>query len=180
MPEPKTYFVYIMTNRSKTLYTGMTDSLIRRVREHKEGTGSRFTFKYKLDRLVYFERFQDVHNAIEREKQIKGWLRIKKIALIVSANPGLERPKPRMVRASPIRAGHGHKASAIDYPAVDDPIVDHALVNHLTIDYPAINDLVILRRASFARRRTYVTRRDHRGRQRLHRSFGAQRTRSSG
>jgi len=87
MREPKTYFVYIMTNRSKTLYTGMTDSLTRRVREHKLGIGSRFTTKYKLDRLVYFERFQDVHNAIEREKEIKGWLRIKKIALIVSANP---------------------------------------------------------------------------------------------
>jgi len=87
MREPKTYFVYIVTNRSKTLYTGVTDSLMRRVREHKLGIGSKFTSKYKLDRLVYFERFQDVHNAIEREKQIKGWLRIKKIALIVSVNP---------------------------------------------------------------------------------------------
>ena len=87
MREPKTYFVYIMTNRSKTLYTGVTDSLIRRVREHKRKIGSGFTSKYKLDRLVYFERFEDVHNAIEREKQIKGWLRIKKIALIVSVNP---------------------------------------------------------------------------------------------
>jgi putative endonuclease len=81
------YFVYIMTNRSKTLYTGVTSSLMRRVREHKERTGSGFTAKYKLDRLVYFERFEDVHNAIEREKRIKGWLRMKKIALIVSVNP---------------------------------------------------------------------------------------------
>jgi len=81
------YFVYIMTNRSKTLYVGVTGNLMSRVRRHKEGTGSAFTAKYKLDRLVYFERFQDVHNAIEREKQIKGWLRIKKIALIVSVNP---------------------------------------------------------------------------------------------
>jgi putative endonuclease len=87
MHPPKTYFVYIMTNRSKTLYTGVTNSLIRRVREHKDGTGSRFAAKYKLDRLVYFERFQDVHDAIEREKRIKGWLRSKKIALIVSVNP---------------------------------------------------------------------------------------------
>jgi putative endonuclease len=83
----KTYFVYIMTNRSKTLYAGITNSLVRRVREHKLGTGSSFAAKYKLDRLVYFERFDDVRNAIEREKQIKGWLRIKKIALIVSVNP---------------------------------------------------------------------------------------------
>ncbi len=87
MRSEKTYFVYITTNRSKTLYTGLTNSLIRRVREHKLGIGSGFTAKYKLDRLVYFERFQDVHNAIEREKEIKGWLRIKKIALIVSTNP---------------------------------------------------------------------------------------------
>jgi putative endonuclease len=81
------YFVYIMTNRSKTLYIGVTNNLVRRVREHKTGIGSGFTAKYKLDRLVYFESFEDVHNAIEREKRIKGWLRIKKIALIVSGNP---------------------------------------------------------------------------------------------
>ena len=87
MREPKIYFVYIMSNRSKTLYTGITDSLIRRVREHKLGMGSAFTSKYKLERLVYFERFEDVHRAIGREKEIKGWLRIKKIALIVSVNP---------------------------------------------------------------------------------------------
>jgi putative endonuclease len=84
---PKTYFVYIMTNRSKTLYTGVTNNLVRRVREYKLGSGSVFASKYKLDRLVYFERFEDVHDAIEREKQIKGWLRIKKIALIVEVNP---------------------------------------------------------------------------------------------
>ncbi len=87
MRDARKYFVYIMTNRSKTLYTGVTDSLIRRVQEHKRGLGSRFTSKYKLDRLAYYERFEDVHRAIGREKQIKGWLRIKKIALIVSMNP---------------------------------------------------------------------------------------------
>jgi putative endonuclease len=87
MRPPRTYFVYIMSNRSKTLYTGVTNSLIRRVREHKLGTGSHFAAKYKLDRLVYFERLENIQNAIEREKRIKGWLRIKKIALIVSVNP---------------------------------------------------------------------------------------------
>jgi putative endonuclease len=87
MREPKTYFVYIMTNRSKTLYTGITSNLIQRVRRHKLGIASRFTTKNKVDRVVYFERFEDVHNAIEREKEIKGWLRIKKIALIVAVNP---------------------------------------------------------------------------------------------
>ena len=83
----KTYFVYIITNRSKTLYTGVTNSLMRRVWEHKTGNGSEFAARYKLDRLVYYERFEDVRNAIAREKQIKGWLRVKKIALIASVNP---------------------------------------------------------------------------------------------
>jgi putative endonuclease len=83
----KTYFVYIMSNRSKTLYTGITNSLVRRVAQHKRGEASKFTAKYKLDRLVYYERHEDVHRAIGREKEIKGWLRIKKIALIVSVNP---------------------------------------------------------------------------------------------
>ena len=87
MHSQKTYFVYIMTNRSKTLYTGVTNNLVRRVPKHKIGTGSCFAAKYKLDRLAYFERFEDIRNAIEREKRIKGWLRIKKIALIVSVNP---------------------------------------------------------------------------------------------
>jgi putative endonuclease len=87
MHTPRTYFVYIMTNRSKTLYTGVTNNLTRRVGEHKAGSGSAFAAKYRLDQLVYFERLEDIRNAIEREKRIKGWLRIKKIALIVSINP---------------------------------------------------------------------------------------------
>ena len=87
MRDPKIYFVYIMTNRSKTLYTGFTNSLVRRVREHKLGIGSEFAARYKVDRLVYYERFEDVHRAIGREKEIKGWSRMKKIALIVSVNP---------------------------------------------------------------------------------------------
>ncbi len=61
--------------------------MARRVHEHKLGAGSSFAAKYKLDRLVYFKRFEDVRNAIEREKKIKGWLRVKRIALIVSVNP---------------------------------------------------------------------------------------------
>jgi putative endonuclease len=76
-----------MSNRSKALYTGVTNNLARRVDQHKRGEGGAFTSKYKLDRLVYYERFEDVHRAIAREKQIKGWLRIKKIGLIVSVNP---------------------------------------------------------------------------------------------
>ena len=76
-----------MTNRSKTLYTGVTNNLRRRVWEHKQDIGSEFCKHYSLDRLVYFERFRYVGNAIAREKEIKGWLRIKKIALIVGQNP---------------------------------------------------------------------------------------------
>ena len=81
------YYVYIVTNRSKTLYIGVTNNLERRIWEHKHAIGSEFTRRYKLDRLVYFERFGDVRGAIDREKQLKGLLRIKKIALIVSMNP---------------------------------------------------------------------------------------------
>ena len=81
------YHVYIMTNRSRTLYTGVTNDLERRVFEHKSGTGSKFTSKYRITRLVYYEACSDPREAITREKQIKGWLRAKKIALIESVNP---------------------------------------------------------------------------------------------
>jgi putative endonuclease len=83
----KTYYVYIMTNRSHTLYTGITNDLKRRVYEHKRKLIPGFTSKYNITRLVYFEETTDVEIAITREKQIKGWLRAKKIALIESANP---------------------------------------------------------------------------------------------
>ena len=85
--DPKTYYVYIMTNRSKTLYTGVTSNLESRAFEHKHHTHPGFTSRYRVDRLVYFERFGSIHAAIAREKQIKGLLRIKKMALIVSMNP---------------------------------------------------------------------------------------------
>jgi putative endonuclease len=81
------YFVYIMTNPSKTLYTGITNSIRRRVREHKLKLTQGFAAKYNLTPLVYFERFGDVRNAIEREKQIKAWTRAKRVALIESMNP---------------------------------------------------------------------------------------------
>jgi putative endonuclease len=76
-----------LANRSKTLYTGVTNNLERRLWEHKQGIGSEFASKYEIDRLVYFESYDDVHDAVHHEKQIKGLLRIKKIALIVSKNP---------------------------------------------------------------------------------------------
>ena len=80
------FYVYIMANRSKTLYTGMTNDLERRVAEHIAGL-SKFTAKYRMKKLVYYEAVNDPVSAISREKEIKGWLRSKKIALIESGNP---------------------------------------------------------------------------------------------
>jgi len=81
------YCVYIMSNRSSTLYTGVTNDLLRRVREHKEKILKGFTSYYNCNRLVYFEITEDVGSAIWREKQIKGWRRDRKIELIESLNP---------------------------------------------------------------------------------------------
>ena len=81
------YYVYILTNKSKTLYTGVTNDLERRVYEHKNRLVPGFTFQYNISRLVFFEMTPDVRAAIAREKQIKGWTRRKKLALIASANP---------------------------------------------------------------------------------------------
>jgi putative endonuclease len=81
------YYIYIMTNKSKTLYTGMTNNLERRVYEHKNKLIKGFTKKYNIIRLVYYEVSKSVEVAIAREKQIKGWLRRKKIDLIESVNP---------------------------------------------------------------------------------------------
>lgn len=81
------YFTYIMASRSHTLYIGVTGDLRKRVFQHKWKEHEGFTARYNCDRLVWFERYRDVHKAIAREKQLKRWLRSKKIALIKSANP---------------------------------------------------------------------------------------------
>jgi putative endonuclease len=83
----KSYYVYIATNRSGTLYTGVTNDLERRMAEHRSGQIKGFTSKYQIDTLVYFEETSDVRAAIAREKEIKGWRRSKKIDLLRSANP---------------------------------------------------------------------------------------------
>jgi len=75
-----------MTNKSRTLYTGVTNNLERRVYEHKHKLVPGFTKRYNITRLLYFEATADIRTAIAREKQIKGWLRAKKIALIESVN----------------------------------------------------------------------------------------------
>ena len=80
--------VYIMANaRHGTLYTGVTSDLIKRVYQHKEGAAGGFTKRYDCKKLVYYEQFQDMMTAIEREKQIKAGSRKKKLIMIESVNP---------------------------------------------------------------------------------------------
>jgi len=83
----RTYYVYIMASRSRVLYTGVTNDLARRVDEHKRSLTPGFTSRYHITRLVYFEDFGDVRDAIAREKQLKGWVRSRKIELIEEKNP---------------------------------------------------------------------------------------------
>jgi putative endonuclease len=83
----KQYYVYILTSKTGTLYTGITNDLQRRVYQHKHKLIEGFTSKYNVTRLVYYEVFGDVRDAIAREKQIKGWRRSKKLALIEEMNP---------------------------------------------------------------------------------------------
>jgi putative endonuclease len=82
------YFVYILTNKPRgTLYVGVTNDLVRRIYEHREGMVPGFTKRYGLKQLVHFERYDDPYTAIQREKNIKHWSRAWKLDLIVGANP---------------------------------------------------------------------------------------------
>ncbi len=84
----RTYHVYIMANKKNgTIYTGVTNNIANRVYQHKHKLVPGFTSRYGLDRLVYCEEHNDIRMAIVREKQIKGWTRKKKLALIESINP---------------------------------------------------------------------------------------------
>ena len=83
----KGYYVYIMSSQRRVLYTGVTNDLVERTFQHKTGAVAGFTSKYKATQLVYYESYDDVRNAIRREKEIKGWLRQKKVALIERADP---------------------------------------------------------------------------------------------
>jgi putative endonuclease len=87
MSEQKTYYVYIMTNQSHTLYIGVTNNIKKRAQQHKEGFIEGFTHRYSINKLVCVESFADVRSAIAREKQIKHWRREKKLALIAQENP---------------------------------------------------------------------------------------------
>ena len=86
----RNYYVYIMTNNSKVLYIGITNDLIRRVYEHKHKLIDGFTKKYNLTKLVYYEVFNNINDAIRREKQLKNWRRQWKINLIESVNKNWE------------------------------------------------------------------------------------------
>jgi putative endonuclease len=90
MEMDKTYYVYILASQSKALYTGVTSDLERRTVEHREGPVRGFTSRYGIFRLVHFEAFGGVRDAIAREKEIKGWRRGKKIRLIEQSNPKWE------------------------------------------------------------------------------------------
>jgi putative endonuclease len=81
------FYVYILSSKSRNLYIGVTNDIVFRVAQHREHRPGAFTARYKIDRLVHFERFQYVHNAIAREKELKDWNRAKKIALIERSNP---------------------------------------------------------------------------------------------
>jgi putative endonuclease len=81
------YFVYILTNKSFTLYIGVTNNILRRVWEHRNKLIDGFTKKYNIYKLIYLEEYFDIRSAIDREKQLKSWSRKKKISLIKTINP---------------------------------------------------------------------------------------------
>lgn len=93
------YYVYIMSSTSNyTIYTGVTNNLVRRVYEHRTGADpDGFTTKYAVKKLVYYESTHDVLSAIEREKQIKSWSRKKKNTLIAGINPAWRDPYPELL-----------------------------------------------------------------------------------
>ena len=86
----RSYYVYILTNNSGTLYTGVTNDMARRLIQHRNAPERSFTGRYAINRLIYVEATSDVYAALEREKEIKGWTRAKKIALIREMNPKWE------------------------------------------------------------------------------------------
>lgn len=83
----RSYWVYILASRTRVLYVGVTNDLARRLAEHRAGTGSAFTRRYRVHDLVYAEEHARVTDAIRREKEIKGWTRARKTALVESLNP---------------------------------------------------------------------------------------------
>ncbi|HEV7589538.1 MAG TPA: GIY-YIG nuclease family protein [Longimicrobium sp.] len=83
----RSFYVYVLSNASRTLYVGVTNDLVRRVWEHKQGSVPGFTSKYHVTQLVWFEQTINIAAAVAREKQLKGWVRAKKVALVSATNP---------------------------------------------------------------------------------------------
>lgn len=81
------YYVYILSSHTGTIYTGVTNDLIHRLDQHKQGTSKSFTKRYNIYRLIYYEETDSIISAREREKQIKGWTRKKKLDLVRTINP---------------------------------------------------------------------------------------------
>ena len=93
------YYVYILASRPRgTLYIGVTNDLVRRIHEHREGIADGFTRRYGVKRLVYFEATEDVGAAIRREKRLKEWQRVWKVALVEAHNPAWTDLYPGLLR----------------------------------------------------------------------------------
>jgi len=105
MLRERRYYVYIMSSKSRVIYVGMTGFLMARVLRHRAGEGGAFTRKYRVHRLVYFESFQNVENAIARETEIKKWRREKKVELIRRENPTWEDLAAGWGEAAEMRVG---------------------------------------------------------------------------
>ena len=106
----RVYHVYILASRSRVLYIGVTNDLLRRVLQHREGRVAGFTNRYNIHRLVHYEPFGDIRNAIAREKEIKDWTREKKVALIEMKNPTFEDLAERYFSRGATKEGKQKKA----------------------------------------------------------------------
>lgn len=102
----QTYYVYIMSNRSRTLYIGVTGFLMARVLRHKNAQGGQFTSRYRIYRLVYIQSFHNIGDAIARETELKKWRREKKVALIEERNPTWEDLSESWGESTPMRITH--------------------------------------------------------------------------
>jgi putative endonuclease len=107
-PREYHFWVYILSSRSRNLYIGMTNSLIRRIAEHHEHVPGTFTAHYRIDRLVCFEYFQCVHNAIAPEKLLKRWTRMQKFELIEKVNRTWEDLYLKLLEARAIGAAEAY------------------------------------------------------------------------
>ena len=87
-PEVRQFFVYLLASKTRRLYVGMTSNLERRMQEHRSKAVDGFTSRYNVDRLVWYQAIDGAGDAVERERQVKGWRREKKVALIEAENPG--------------------------------------------------------------------------------------------